>query len=332
MSSLLALPFRPVLNQAGNFESGATLTVFKTGSSTLQPIFSDEELTTPLSNPLTADSYGVFPSVYYDSEQPIRVYITESNGTVLFEVDPYISTVFDAEEVLDQVSVLVANVAEAVTEAQAAAASAAVSEAISTAFAGPRYDTVSEGLLDTDDGDFFYVIEDGVIEVYLNDNDTGVLQYSILSASQVQDALDAKADTVHSHTISNVTGLQAALDAKAPLVSPALTGTPTVNGVEVGTRSIPRSTTATTLVADDRGKCVAVSADITIPNTVFSAGHAVSIYNDSASPITITQGAGLTLRLAGSTTTGNRTLASRGMATMWFNSASEAIISGPGVS
>ena len=42
--------------------------------------------------------------------------------------------------------------------------------------------------------------------------------------------------------------------------------------------------------------------------------------------------AGLTLRLAGTATTGNRTLAARGLATIWFNSASEAVASGPGVS
>jgi hypothetical protein len=69
-----------------------------------------------------------------------------------------------------------------------------------------------------------------------------------------------------------------------------------------------------------------------VPSATFGAGDAVSIYNDSASAITITQGSGLTLRQGGTTNTGNRTLAPRGMATVWFNSASEAIITGAGVS
>ena len=79
------------------------------------------------------------------------------------------------------------------------------------------------------------------------------------------------------------------------------------------------------------GKCIAVSAGITIPNSTFAAGDAISIYNDSGSSITITAGV-TTLRQAGTANTGNRTLAARGMATIWFNSATEAIISGAGVS
>jgi hypothetical protein len=108
--------------------------------------------------------------------------------------------------------------------------------------------------------------------------------------------------------------------------------TATIDGVTIGYRSIPRSTTSGTAAVGDVGKCIAVSAGITIPNATFAAGDAISIYNDSASAVTITQGASLTLRQAGTTNTGNRTLAARGMATVWFNSSSEAIISGAGVS
>ena len=105
----------------------------------------------------------------------------------------------------------------------------------------------------------------------------------------------------------------------------------TIDGVVIGYRNIPRSTTTTTAVVGDVGKCIAVSAGITIPNSTFAAGDAVSIYNDSASAVTITAGV-TTLRQAGTTNTGNRTLAARGMATIWFNSATEAIISGAGIS
>ena len=106
----------------------------------------------------------------------------------------------------------------------------------------------------------------------------------------------------------------------------------TIDGVTIGYRNIPRSTTSGTATTGDVGKVIAVTAGITIPNATFAAGDAVSIYNDSASSVTITQGASLTLRQAGTTNTGNRTLAARGMATIWFNSSSEAIISGSGVS
>lgn len=106
----------------------------------------------------------------------------------------------------------------------------------------------------------------------------------------------------------------------------------TIDSIVIGYRNIPRSTTATTAAVGDVGKCIAVTAGLTIPNATFAAGDAVSIYNDSGSAVTITQGTSLTLRQAGTASTGNRTLAARGMATVWFNSASEAIISGAGIS
>lgn len=90
------------------------------------------------------------------------------------------------------------------------------------------------------------------------------------------------------------------------------------NGVQAGFLSIPRSTTATTLALADVGKCVAITAAINIPASVFAAGDGISIYNDSAGALNITISAG-TLRLAGTATTGTRSIAARGIATLWFN-------------
>lgn len=78
------------------------------------------------------------------------------------------------------------------------------------------------------------------------------------------------------------------------------------------------------------GKMVVVSAGFTLA-TGLAANTVFSIYNDSGSTITITQGGGLTLRLAGSSATGNRSLALRGLATVWVKSTTEYIITGPGV-
>ena len=105
----------------------------------------------------------------------------------------------------------------------------------------------------------------------------------------------------------------------------------TVNGFTIGYRQIPRSTTSGTATTGDVGKVIAVTAGITIPNSTFAAGDAISIYNNSASSITITQGSGLTMYQVGTATTGNRTLAQRGMATIWFNSATDCVISGGGL-
>ena len=86
-----------------------------------------------------------------------------------------------------------------------------------------------------------------------------------------------------------------------------------------------------TLVIGDRGTLVSVTAGVTVPANVFAANDVVTIYNNSASNITITQGASLTLRQVGTANTGNRTLAQRGLVTVVFISATEAVISGGGL-
>ena len=96
-------------------------------------------------------------------------------------------------------------------------------------------------------------------------------------------------------------------------------------------KQVPVSATTGTLVAGDTGKQVVLGAGITVPASVFAAGDAVGVYNNTAGSLTIAQGSGLTLRLAGTATTGSRTLATRGMATVWFRTATEAIISGAGL-
>lgn len=103
-------------------------------------------------------------------------------------------------------------------------------------------------------------------------------------------------------------------------------GTVTYGGIEIGYKNVPRVTGTL-----EQGKCFATPSGFTLSSGV-SAGATYSVYNDSGSAITITQGAGLTLRLAGSTSTGNRTIAPRGMATIWYNSSTEAIMTGAGVS
>lgn len=86
-----------------------------------------------------------------------------------------------------------------------------------------------------------------------------------------------------------------------------------------------------TAVVGDRGALLSVTAGVTVPASVFAANDVFSVYNNSASNITITQGAGFTLRQAGTANTGNRTLAQRGLATVVFISATEAVISGGGL-
>ena len=130
----------------------------------------------------------------------------------------------------------------------------------------------------------------------------------------------------------------------APKAGPTFTGTLgaatiTATGVVSDSkgdlRKIPEVTTgsAHTLIAANAGKAIYTSSGgVTVPNSVFSVGEAVTIINNSGSDQTITQGSGVTLYNTADASTGNRTLAGRGIATMWFASASVAYISGSGLS
>lgn len=87
------------------------------------------------------------------------------------------------------------------------------------------------------------------------------------------------------------------------------------------------------LVAGDVGELINITTGgVTVPSGVFSAGDNVTIYNNSASPQTITQGSGVTLRLVGTTSTGNRSLDQRGLATVLCVASNEFVISGGGLS
>lgn len=84
-------------------------------------------------------------------------------------------------------------------------------------------------------------------------------------------------------------------------------------------RNVPlNSQTANyTLVASDSGKVISITTGgVIVPSGVFSASNTISIYNNSASSQTISQGGATLLRLAGTTTTGSRTLLSYGLMTL----------------
>jgi hypothetical protein len=112
------------------------------------------------------------------------------------------------------------------------------------------------------------------------------------------------------------------------------TVTGTVSDSKGNLRSIPvqSNSGSHTLAAASAGKVLYTNANTNVNNSVFSAGDAVTIVNNSGSDQTITQGSGLTLYNTADATTGNRTLAQRGMATIWFYDASTAYISGAGLS
>lgn len=99
-------------------------------------------------------------------------------------------------------------------------------------------------------------------------------------------------------------------------------------------RLIPQNsqTASYTLVAADSGKHISITTGgVIIPASVFSVGDAISIYNNSTSSQTITQGASTTVRLVGTATTGNRTLAQYGLCTILCVASNVFVISGGGL-
>jgi len=100
-------------------------------------------------------------------------------------------------------------------------------------------------------------------------------------------------------------------------------------------RNLPiNSKTATyVLLVTDAGQVVSITTGgVTIPSGVFSAGQAVSIYNNSAVAQTITQGSGTTVTLASSGLTGNRTLGGYGLCTVLCIASNTFVITGAGIS
>lgn len=92
---------------------------------------------------------------------------------------------------------------------------------------------------------------------------------------------------------------------------------------------------AYTLALTDRGKSVDTTANVTIPanaSVAFPIGATVVVTNTGSSAISVLAAGGVTLRLAGTTSTGTRTLSGYGQATLRKIAADTWISSGMGLS
>ena len=99
-------------------------------------------------------------------------------------------------------------------------------------------------------------------------------------------------------------------------------------------RSIPQNakTAAYILAASDNGKHIAITTGgVTVNTGIFSIGQSVVIFNNSTASQTITQGTGVTLYNAADGTSGNRTLAARGLATILCVASNIFAITGAGM-
>ena len=124
------------------------------------------------------------------------------------------------------------------------------------------------------------------------------------------------------------------LDGTTGITTTTLTSTGNWTDAIGNIRDIVNSdkTVAYVLVLSDAGKMINITTGgVTVNSGIFSAGNNITIFNNSASSQTITQGTSVTMYLAGVATTGNRTLAQRGIATVVCVASNTFVISGAGL-
>ena len=100
---------------------------------------------------------------------------------------------------------------------------------------------------------------------------------------------------------------------------------------------IQNSKTSSYILANsDNGKHISIATGgVTVPASVFDIGDVVTIFNNSGSNQTITQGSNVTIRFAGSSLTGNRVLSQYGICTILTivgGATPTFVISGAGLS
>jgi hypothetical protein len=83
----------------GNSYAGAKLYFYATGTSTAAAVYSNATLTSARSQPVTADSQGVFAPIYLDPSVSYRVVLKTAAGATLKDVDPWPATFATAESV-----------------------------------------------------------------------------------------------------------------------------------------------------------------------------------------------------------------------------------------
>lgn len=145
------------------------------------------------------------------------------------------------------------------------------------------------------------------------------------------------------HPSSNTNNIVVAVDGSANVTGNLnITGVVSVSNLtmtfpteaaSIGFRNIPAiadKTTSYSLLTSDIGKFVSVGSggSITIPNSTFAAGDVVSLFNNTASAVTITCSIATAYLSGFDTDKATLTLAPRGVATILFISPTVCAVSG----
>lgn len=78
------------LGTTGQFQAGCYLYFFVTGTTTQTNVYSDGDLTTPINQPVTADSTGRFVPIYMDPSVVYRVQMFTAGNVKIEDTDPYV--------------------------------------------------------------------------------------------------------------------------------------------------------------------------------------------------------------------------------------------------
>ena len=87
MANRFVGPVFQQLDASGNARPGSKLSFFEAFSTTPRSVFSDSQLTTPLTQPVVADAAGVFPEIFLDGSSYRAVY-TDQNDVNLDTYEP----------------------------------------------------------------------------------------------------------------------------------------------------------------------------------------------------------------------------------------------------
>ena len=93
MSSLFFMPKTFRQQSDGTAYPGAKINFYLTGTTTPTNTYQDNARTTPHTNPVVADSEGIFAPIYLDPDITYRAVITESDDTGIDDVDPIASPI-----------------------------------------------------------------------------------------------------------------------------------------------------------------------------------------------------------------------------------------------
>ena len=199
----------------------------------------------------------------------------------------------------------------------------------------------------TTSGTGFDLTSGKVNGAYSNGTDVSAITLNTLGGTMTIDqVLTYGSTTTQSLTVSNLTAT-ATVSTNTFLATTAtattLTGTTisctTLTGAtnndskgEVRLVPISAQTSAYTLTATDHGKCISTSSNVIVPPSIFTAGQNAIIFNSGTTDITITQSTSVTMYQVGTSNTGNRTLAQKGLATVYCVTTNTFVITGGGLS